>query len=66
MPIVMPASMPTSRITTLVHIINDPIISFPQVSSGNCKLVENLTHHPRLCDLMSWKGLAYLFLGTEP
>jgi hypothetical protein len=69
MPIPMPASMPNSSTTTLTHIINDPIISLSfrfrlgvESRSGEPKL----TRYPRLCDLMSRKGLAYLFLGIEP
>jgi hypothetical protein len=33
----MPASMPINRITTLTHIINDPIIGLSLSSSGFCK-----------------------------
>jgi hypothetical protein len=60
--------MPISRITTLMHIINDPIIS---LSSGfrwdlQAGWGPGFTRGPRLCDLMSWEGLAYVFLATEP
>jgi hypothetical protein len=34
MPITIPASIPISRITTLMHIINDPIIRLPRVTVG--------------------------------
>jgi hypothetical protein len=60
----MPASIPTSKTTTLTHIISDPII-FPRLllwvesRSGE----PELTPCPRLCDLMSPMGLAYLILG---
>ena len=63
---VEPASIPTSKTTTLTHIISDPIIrSFP-VSPGGLKSHSGepgLTDCGRLCDLMSPSGLAYLISG---
>ena len=61
----MPSSMPISRITTLTHIINDPIMRTSScVCVGQCKrvgVVVTIAHDPwRLCDLKSRKGLAYL------
>jgi hypothetical protein len=43
---------------TPTHLISDPIID----PSGSFDVIEanwkSLTHRPRLCDLMSWNGLA--------
>jgi hypothetical protein len=65
----IPATMPASRIITLKRIIRDPIIRLPRffvVAGGESRRVEpKLTHRPRLCDLMSLIGLAYLILGFE-
>jgi hypothetical protein len=49
------------------QIINDPTIRRSRFSVGICMPWElELTRIPRLCDLMSPTGLAYLFLGIEP
>ncbi len=65
----MPASSPISRTTAPAHIVNDPIVglSFLALPLGIASRSgePELTHGPRLCDLMSRKGLAYLFLGIE-
>ena len=52
------------KTTTLTHIIDDPIVSLSLglVVRGESQSGEpKLTHCPRLCDLMSPRGLAYLF-----
>jgi hypothetical protein len=64
----MPASIPTRRTTALVHIINDPIMGLSLTFRWDFASLwkPELTHDPRLCDLMSRNRLAYLFLGNEP
>src|SRR5260370_21179186 len=59
MPVAMPASIPNSKTTTLRHIIS--VVSLGGLKSHSGEL--GLTHRPRLCDLMSPGGLAYLILG---
>src|SRR4051794_27076782 len=66
-PIAMPASIPINKITTLTHIINEPIIAVSLSGCGFLKpQAERELTGPRLCDLMSRAGLAYLCLGREP
>jgi hypothetical protein len=66
MPMTMPASIPTSKTTTLRRIISDPIVRRSLFRLAGLKSHSGepgLTHRPRLCDLMSPRGLAYLILG---
>jgi hypothetical protein len=52
----------------LACVVRDPTIDFPGALGAirRRSAEPGLKDYPRLCDLMSRNGLAYLFLGIEP
>jgi len=60
----MTASIPASKTALLRHRISESDHPSFLVSVGGLSRLE-LTLRPRLCDLMSLKGLAYVLLGLE-